>query len=358
MDEMRLRRSACVVALTCCVAVGCSSLDGLTGSDDDDPPPQPTSDTGVSPDAGDLRDSTIASQDTSVDSLVIVDAGPCNTSAPWGTPLPIIELNSSSDDWSPRLTSDELTSVFASARAGGPGLVSIYVATRAARLVPVDPPVVLPGPVNGTGISVHPSITGDGRTIYYQGKTTPAGTSGPDRIYRATRTNTFSAFGAGTIVPELEPLNANDYDLTPFVGSDGTRVVFASSRDRSLPDFDIYEAVMSALGTFDPPVRIATVNDNPSRDDTPVLSSDLLSLYFTSWRLDPISGDFDIYRATRSTPSGAFGVPIRLGELATTSYEGPGWVSPDGCRMYFLSNRVVDGSTGALDIFVTSKPVP
>jgi hypothetical protein len=357
--EMRQKRplsvAACAAASTCAVLIACTSLDGLTGPDDK---PAPSEEASTVADAERVPDSTTVQQDAQADTNTPpdVDSGPCNRAAPWGTPQPITELNSSSDEWAPRLTSDELTIVFASARSGGPGLVSIYVATRASRLLPFSDVQVLPGPVNGTGISVHPSITGDGRTIYYQSKTTTTGTSGPDRIWRATRSNTFSPFGVGTIVPDLAPLNAGDYDLTPFVGSDGTRVVFASSRGTTIPDFDLYEAVAKPNGGFDVPVRIPIVNHTPARDDTPVLSADGLTLYFSSWRLDETTGNLDVFQASRMSLAAPFGMPVQINELATTSYEAAGWVSPDNCRMYLLSNRVVDGGAGMLDLFVSSKP--
>ena len=347
-EQMRLRRPLIFATSAFCLIVGCA-LDDSSEPDEYQPIPPRTT-----PEAG--PDSATGGEDAKTDSPVLIEAGACDLSKPWGTPTPIVELNSASDEWAPRLTSDELTIVFASARPGGPGLVSIYVATRTSRLLPFGDPILIGGPVNSTGISVHPSISGDGLIIYYQSKTTPAGTSGPDRIYRATRPNTLTSFGTGTIVPELEPPNAGDYDLTPFIGGGGTRVVFASSRGHAVPDFDLYEAPVLVDGGLGAPAPISIVNANPERDDTPVLSADGRTLYFTSYRLNPVSGDFDIFEAKRGAFAGDFSAPIQINELATPSYEAPGWVSLDGCRMYLLSNRVVDGGAGALDLFITSKP--
>jgi Tol biopolymer transport system component len=335
---------------------GCATLDGLAGGGGAGSTPAEGGDAGSADARVALDGPDGSSVDATTDSAPKSDAAACDLNAPWGEPTPLAELNSASDDWAPRLTSDELTIVFSSARPGSVGLVSLYVATRASRTLPFSNVGLLAGSVNTSGIVVHPSITGDGLTLYYQSKTTPTGTSGPDRTYVAKRPNTLSSFGLGTIVRELEPPASGDYDVTPFVIADGSRVVFASTRGRTVPDFDIFESTLQPGGSLGAPVRIDTVSDTPGRDDTPVLSSDGLTLYFASYRLNLVTGDFDIFRATRPSTTAPFGAPVRVLELVTTGYEAPGWVSPDGCRMYMLSNRVVDGGSGQLDLFVTQKP--
>src|SRR4051812_19695006 len=73
--------------------------------------------------------------DGAIDAGVDADAKrtQCNPLTPFGAPVAIAELNTASDDASPRLSPDELTVYLASDRPGHLGAGSIYTAKRAAR---------------------------------------------------------------------------------------------------------------------------------------------------------------------------------------------------------------------------------
>ena len=62
-------------------------------------------------------------------------------------------------------------------------------------------------------------------------------------------------------------------------------------------------------------------------------------------------GDVDLYVATRAATADAFGTPVRLPQLSTTSLDGVSWESPDGCRLYIANN-----SLGTPDVYVASRP--
>src|SRR6267142_3852037 len=93
-----------MLSATLVVVAGCGwALSGYSGGDDqplpdrdggrgDGVPPPPPSDSGVP------------------------EGSTCDLAAPWGDIAPLAELNSGADDWSARLTADELTVVLASAR--------------------------------------------------------------------------------------------------------------------------------------------------------------------------------------------------------------------------------------------------
>jgi hypothetical protein len=71
-------------------------------------------------------------------------------------------------------------------------------------------------------------------------------------------------------------------------------------------------------------------------DNAPVLDDSELTLYFASGRDTLLHS---IYVATRATREAPFSVPQRVDALSSDASEFPGWLSPDGCRMYLLSNR-------------------
>ena len=61
-------------------------------------------------------------------------------------------------------------------------------------------------------------------------------------------------------------------------------------------------------------------------------------------------GNVDIWRATRAKTSDPWGNAVNTSELNTTGYDYPGWISDDGCRLYFMTDV-----SGALEIYVASK---
>jgi hypothetical protein len=68
----------------------------------------------------------------------------------------------------------------------------------------------------------------------------------------------------------------------------------------------------------------------------PVASADDLTLYFGSGRLTGgTQGGIDIWVASRKSTDDDFGPPVDVSEVNTSDDESPGWVSADGCRLYF-----------------------
>jgi Tol biopolymer transport system component len=94
---------------------------------------------------------------------------------------------------------------------------------------------------------------------------------------------------------------------------------------------------------------------NPSQNDASAsLSSDNLTLYFMSDARTPSQGAFEIWTATRATPSGIFGPAVTVGApLNTSSDDGNPKISRDGLSLYFTSNR--PGGHGDLDGWVATR---
>ena len=89
------------------------------------------------------------------------------------------------------------------------------------------------------------------------------------------------------------------------------------------------------------------------------VSSDGLSLYFNRNfnGLDPDQPgkvDEDIYVAQRTDRHAAWGEPVALDTLNTTSHERNATVSRDGRLLFFSSNRT-SGAIGGLDLYVSHR---
>jgi len=89
----------------------------------------------------------------------------------------------------------------------------------------------------------------------------------------------------------------------------------------------------------------------------PVLGNDILVVYWASTRRDlGARGGDDIWRATRARRSDPWTEVTNVAELNTGSSEVPDWLSPDGCRLYFHSDRAAPPENTLLtDIYVAER---
>lgn len=100
--------------------------------------------------------------------------------------------------------------------------------------------LVAGGPNAGVGVwsNNRPSITPDGRTIYFD-SVRPGGFGGPD-LYSATRPLPFGSFGPAV---HLSNLSSPEFDARPFIRADGKMLTFSSARAGSTsPAPDIWFA--------------------------------------------------------------------------------------------------------------------
>ncbi len=101
---------------------------------------------------------------------------------------------------------------------------------------------------------------------------------------------------------------------------------------------------------FGTPVMVSELAA-PSRTDNPTLTADLLEIYFTT---DRVSGNGDVWYATRASPSDAFGAPAPVAAVNGSSFETSSAISADGLTLWFGSDR--GGGVGGDDIWVSQRP--
>jgi Tol biopolymer transport system component len=273
-----------------------------------------------------------------------VDAAPaCATGQPFGAPKPVQGLNTTHLEGAPRLTPDELTVYFHSNR-GTTASNDIYVATRGAKAEAFGTPAAVSG-VNTTEDEFYPTLSPDLLTMYYASSPTAGGN---ESVYYATRTSLAGAFSGRTSVTGV---NTAALEGQPFLRGDGQELWFTSQRDGGVGGRDIYRAPKTAT-TFGPGTDVTEI-ESTAAEYLPTLSYDGLTIYFASTRVATGTlGSFDIWTAHRSSLSAAFDAPVPAPELNSTTVDYPGWLSPDECRIYFASDRVV---TGGYDIYVAER---
>lgn len=261
---------------------------------------------------------------------------PCDPARPFGAPTPVQGVASMTEDASMRLSPDERTAYFFSARSGKKLL---YSATRSSPTAPFEHVSVLAN-VNGAD-QYNPAITSDGLTLFFA--TYRAGGPGDNDIYQARRSATTADFTDILLAPNL---NTDASEVQPYVTRDGTAIYFV----RRLP---AGQTVMRAIGSpsagFTNPGAVPEI-DGPTNDTDPVVTADGLTLYWGSDRPGG-TGDVDVWQAQRATTSEPFRDLALVSSVNSPLFDAPSDVSSDGCRLYLTSMR--DGRTA---IYVASRP--
>ena len=304
-----------------------------------------TGDTGYSGDTGDIGDTG----DGGIDGAGPDASPPCELGMPFGAPQLVAGTGvntTTANEGTPRLSPNELTLYFWSDRTadGGTGYSHIYVATRAAKTAPFDPPMLLAS-VDSAGNDDSPTVTADGMTLVLASDRASPG--GNDMLY----TGTLGANGQFGTPQLLANVNSTFDETTPYLRPDGQILYFASDRGGT-GGYDIYRAALQA-GAFTAPQDESEL-DSTNSDFSPTVSPDDTVIYWGSDRPGALGGaaDYDIYVAQRPNVLVGFGPATNLGApLNSTAVDLPGWISPDGCTLYMESARA-----GTRDLYVAQRP--
>jgi len=223
-------------------------------------------------------------RDNASDANIYVAARPTPSDV-FGTPaLATGSLNSNAEDSRLTLTADGLTAVIASARTGSSGGMSLFLGVR--HFTTEDFTVMTTAPFVQLAAEAQfdPELTGDGAHLYFA---PPGGAT--QHIVMATRSG--QAYDPPVDVPGI---NDDLQNADPTLSPDERIMVFSSTRPAASGSFDLYYSTRdSATGTFEPPLRLDTL-DSSGNDSDPVLSGDGCHLFFSS---DRQGNDFDIYSA-------------------------------------------------------------
>lgn len=241
----------------------------------------------------------------------------------------------------------------------------------------------LDGDVNLPGDNYAPSITPDGRTLYFNnmgddadadvyvaGKSLPQIVEFNAPAIRVTGLDTpysegnlvFSADGSmvmcvscrlekgpddcdlyevtqidreGVEMVSLRDLNSSRWESAPTLSSDGRLVCFISNRNDGR---DIYQAERDASGKWSKPTRIGWPISSTSKEDSPWIAFNDSALFFASDRPGGFGG-FDLYISFLN-PDGSWGSPMNLGpQFNTAADDRYISISRDGKVVYFASNR-------------------
>jgi len=301
---------------------------------------------GAAPDASGAPDAAAAPDGARDGPDAAVDQGlaPCDPNAAFSAPAPLDDFNTAANDDAVFLSDDQLTAVLSSDRPGGSGGYDLWVAVRSdvlARFSAATPA----GGVNSADDERQPALSGDSRQIYFMSNHGSAGY----RIVEATRNGVTGGFAPPVAVAGLD---SGMGDISPWLSIDGTQIYFGSGRAGGLGGNDIYVADLRAAGATNV-VDLTAVNSSAD-DASAVLSRDGLTLYFASKRAGATArGNDDIWLSRRAAASDPFGAPAAVTELNSAAADGPRWLSPDSCTLYFVSDR--NGGRGGYDLYSATR---
>lgn len=280
----------------------------------------------------------------------------CSASMPFASVHALNSINTTDyEEYAPTLTADEKTIVFA--RGNNPA-AQLYIATRASLDDDFGEPQLISELVNFSGARDNrdPQISASGDDMVFN--SSPSGYV-TFQIFRAHREDG-GTFGTPTLLLADSGPNTS----RPFLTSDGSELFFSSTRNSDAGQFQIYRSSLNSDGVANDPVPVPEL-DVSGENGYPVLSQDGLTMYFASTRPCPTTARYQLRpyvtsRPTRDDPFDAGPLPVDpfggsptpastcVSTAMTTAY--PGWLSTDGCRLYFDTDMY-----GLADIYVAYK---
>jgi tetratricopeptide (TPR) repeat protein len=146
-------------------------------------------------------------------------------------------------------------------------------------------------------------------------------------------------------------INSKSNETHASLSSDGKTLYFTSDRKGGEGDMDIYKSELDQKGAWGKPVNLGAVINTPFNEETPFITDDGQTLYFSSEGHDGIGG-FDIFRYDFSNPrAGVVNIGYPINTTDNDLFFVP-W--GDGTTAYY-SFRGID-SYGGRDIYVVTVP--
>ena len=264
----------------------------------------------------------------------------CDVTKPFGAPVRVLDFDANTHRASPRFSADELTIYFTTNSPTNSS--ELTMASRASKSGPFAGETVLPQ--STVDAENDPTVGADGLTLWFHSLR-----NGSADLFLATRAAPSGPFGAAMVVPTAN--GATTIEATAYFRTSASELYFVSERTGSaLLDVYVSKKSGSAFSTPKLVPELSSAGDELS----PMVTEDGLTAIFGSDRAAGGKGKEDIWIAHRASDAVPFSVPSPLTELNSASTEQPGWISADGCRIWFSSGR--DTADARQQIFYAVRP--
>jgi WD40-like Beta Propeller Repeat len=252
-----------------------------------------------------------------------VPAALCDLTKPFLAPTALAGL--ATDEATPRLSRDELVVYFTTHQGDK---ARIARASRPSLAAPFGAPAFI-DVQSSSAKDNDPSISPDGSTLWFSSERL----GGSDRLFMATLIAGTTTFGPPAAVSLMS--NGADDQHPYYRATGGGELWFSSTRGGQ---WDLYVAKKSGVG-FAAPTRIDELHTSAASRQ-PMITEDGLTLLFASERVGGL-GMRDLWIARRPSVTTPFAAPEAVAAVNSPADEFAGWLSPDGCRIYFSSDREV-----------------
>jgi outer membrane protein OmpA-like peptidoglycan-associated protein len=154
------------------------------------------------------------------------------------------------------------------------------------------------------------------------------------------------------------PVNTSAWEAQPSISPDGRTLYFVSSREGGIGGMDLWKSERDTSGNWTQPVHLGDVINTTGDEMSPFIHADNRTLYFSSTGHLGMGG-FDIFKSKRSE-SGEWSVPENLGYPINTFHDEIGMiVNAEGSRAYYSSDRMKDSGKDLymFDLHEEARPV-
>ncbi len=201
----------------------------------------------------------------------------------------------------------------------------------------------IPPPLNSHGNEGAQTIAPDGQTLYFTICNRADGLGSCD-LYISER----KGRGWSTPVNMGIKVNSTVWDSQPSISPDGKTLYFASARANGKGNMDIWKTTKDDKGYWMSPVNLGDSINTERAEMSPFISYDGKTLYFTS-NGHPGMGGMDIFYS-KMDEKGNWSSPKNIGyPINTNNDEGYLIVNAKGNKAYFASDKY--GGKGGMDIY-------
>ena len=156
-----------------------------------------------------------------------------------------------------------------------------------------------------------------------------------------------------------KPINTTHKEKQPSISPDGKSIYFASDREGTKGGMDIWVSTLTDDGVWGEPLNLGDSINTREDEESPFIHNDNQTLYFSSagW---PGMGSFDLY-VSRKDEHGKWTKAKNLGYPINTGYAEEGLiVNARGNKAYYSSSRNGEGGKDlfVFDLYKEVRPIP
>lgn len=268
-------------------------------------------------------------------------------------------INTIDDEYWPSITADGLTMMFTRQPnvTNNPGFTGIvqedfYISNYSANTW--QKAFNAGAPLNTIQNEGAQSISSDGSYMFFTACNRSGGLGNCDLYFSAFSNSKWSEpYNLGS------PINSSQWESTPSISADGRTLFFSSSRSGGFGGKDIWISRLNEKNKWTKPVNLGSEINTEGNEMSPFIHFDGKTLYFASDGLVGMGG-YDLF-VTRMKDDSTWTTPLNLGYPINTFNDEMGLIiESGGKKAYFSSTR--DKSKGkdifAFDLYESARPNP